>query len=372
MIKEGKIGFVEIFALLFLSNIGRVFLTLPASAINDGRTMVWLLVLLSTAGSLITFWIVAELMKRHQKQTIVEVSETLLGPYLGTLVNIVFFLYFVAVMAFLARGYAEAILVTTLPRTPISIVLFFFFAGSLISCYYGLEVLARVARLSITFVAVGIFILFISVMERTEVSFLFPIFSQEPGLLVYQAIDKYTLVTEGLLAAVIILSVSGGWQKFKNATYLAILLGGITLLLVCMSILLIFGVPSSNELLIPFFNLSRLISLGRYFQRVEAVFLLTWVMVGMIKLAVTLYAATLVAARTLKVPDYRPLLWVVTLLCAVLSIIPPDLPTNMEWESEYLRSFPGLFATAALPFLLLIVSRIRKKEEPEGGNAKAK
>nr|WP_315989209.1 GerAB/ArcD/ProY family transporter [Desulforamulus aquiferis] len=155
-------------------------------------------------------------------------------------------------MSLLSRGFAEAILVTTLPRTPISAVLLFLFGGAMLSCHYGLETMARVARTSLTFILAGLVILFLAVVETMEISFLFPLYSREPSYIFFQGLTEYSLVSEGLLAAVIILSVSGGWQKFRNATMLAIIFGGMLLLITCMAILLVFGVPSSNELLIPF------------------------------------------------------------------------------------------------------------------------
>lgn len=373
MIREGKIGFYEIFSLLLLSNIAKIYISAPANAVADGRTLVWALIIIGTLVSILSFWIIATLMKKYEGKTIVEVAEEVLGPYLGTVFNLVFFLFFIGVMSILARGYSEAFLVSTLPRTPISVVLTALFMVSFASCYFGLETMARVARIILTFVLVGMGILFISILGYTDITRFYPILSVEPIKLLTLGLTQYSLVSEGVIAAIIILAISGGWQQFYRVGIMSLAVGGGIFLIVSVLLLLVFGVPSSNELILPFFELSRIVEFGRFFQRLEAIFLLTWAMVGVLKLSITLYAATLVAARMLRVPDYRPLLWVITLLCYILSIMPPDLPTTSLIEVKYIRGHFGIIATVLLPLLLLVVAMVKKsggKYEDTPKNAK--
>lgn len=366
MIREGKIGFAEGFALLLLSNLGKLFLSLPSIAIEEGKTMAWAVVLTGTVGSLVSFWIITSLMKEHQDLTIVEASERIMGPYLGTLVNVCFFIYFVIVIAILERGYAEAFLTTALPRSPISVVLLTLKIGIFISCFYGLEAMARVARASLTYILIGMSILFVSVIPYLDWGFIYPLWSSEPLQIVEDGIMRYSLVSEGLVAAVII-HAFGGWQYFRQAGLLSLAVGGVIFMVTVLLILLTFGVQASTEHALPVYTLSRIVAFGRFFQRLESVFLLTWAMLGFVKLAITLYAANAVLARVLRLQDFRPLLGITSLLCLTLSILPPDLPTANLVEHEIIRNYGNIIVTG-LPLLLLLVSKLRKvgKQQADG------
>jgi len=360
LIREGKFGFAEGFALLFISNVARVFIPFPSFVVRDGHNLGWVLVLAGTVDALLQFWVITLLMRRHRQQTIVEACEEILGPYLGTLVNLSFALYFIAVEGILLREYGEALLIAALPRTPISVVLVALLLAGLIGCFYGLEAMARVARLSLSFIALGLLLLFVTLIGFVDTTNLYPLGSNHPFKLLVTAAERYSLVSEGLLAAVIIQGL-GSWRPFRRAGMAALAAGGLVITVVVLLIILVFGPPVASEFTLPFYFLSRIVAFGRFFQRLESVFLLIWSMVGMIKAAVTLYAATVTLARVYRLADYRPLLWSVSLLCFALSILPPDLPTAFEWEGNYLRTW-GILPTFFMPLTLLVISKLRKPE----------
>ncbi|WP_238456904.1 GerAB/ArcD/ProY family transporter [Desulforamulus putei] len=358
LLREGKIGFAEGFSLLYISSLTSLFLTLPSKVIEDGKNMAWLLFLITIIMVLLAFWIVSELMRRQQDMTLIEATETLLGPYVGMLVNTVFFIYFVIREALLFREYAEAFLVAALPRTPISVVIAVLVVAAFTSAYYGLETIARAARAALPFVVVGLVTLYISVLPYVDTSFFYPLWLDKPLFLLGKAFLDYTSTSE-LIASAVIIHSFGGWQFYRRIGFLTLAAAGGTILITTVLILFVFGVQGASELILPFFNLSQIISIGRFFQRLESVFLLTWAMVGFFKIALFLYISTVILARMFRLADYRPLLWIVTLLCLVLSILPPDLPTTLLLDGILIGNL-GLIPTVLLPFVLLLVSWVKR------------
>ena len=110
----------------------------------------------------------------------------------------------------------------------------------------------------------------------------------------------------------------------------------------------------TSEFSFPFYQLSRTISLGRFFQRVEPVYIIVWGINGIVKLGITLYAAAFTLAESLKLPDYRPFIWPLSLIIFILSFFPPDLPTVVYLDIHYLR--PGAYIPNYLiPLALLLI-----------------
>lgn len=356
MLREGKFGFAEGYSLLLISNMGRIFIGLPSVIIEEGKNMAWAVVLAGTVGSLISFWIIAALMKRHQGLTLVETSEAVLGPYLGTVVNLFFFFFFMDAVSFLDRDYSEAMILAALPQTPVSMVIITLKIAVIASCFYGLEAMARVARVSLTFILIGMTLLLISIASYLDWTNLYPLWSIEPLKILTTAVSSVTMISEGLLAALLIHAL-GGWQTFYRAGMLAVAGGGLILFLAVSVVFLTFGVQVAEELTLPIYSLSQIISFGRFFQRLESVFLLTWGMVGLMKLAVTFYGTTVVLARMFRLTDYRPLLWINAVLCLNITFLPPDFPTT--YMIEYVLRSYMLIITLGLPLLLLVVSMVR-------------
>ena len=369
MIREGKFGFAEGVSLLLISNLATIYLVEPSVAVELGKNMAWLMALFTMVVMLLEYWIIISLMKRHQDTTIIEASEQLLGPYLGILCNLLFALYFIVEEAILIRRYGEALLTAALPTTPISVIMVTLTLAAIISCYYGLETIARVSRISITFIFGGIFILFMAVISYVDVTNLYPLWSVNPLKIIAEGQYKLIILSEGLLAAVIFHSF-GNWHNFRSVGLLAISVSGIIRTTLIILLILALGVELASEKVLPFYNLSRLVSFGRFFHRAESVFLLTWAMVGFLKLSITLYASTVILARTFRLQDYRPLLWAVSLLCFSISIIPPDVETIGTLNLNYFTVW-GLIPTIVLPFLLLVVSLVRKRERKQKHTSEA-
>ncbi|MEG6522114.1 GerAB/ArcD/ProY family transporter [Desulfotomaculum sp. 1211_IL3151] len=357
MLKEGKIGIYEGFALIFISNISGLFLSLPASLMEDGKSMIWLTFSMVHLVTMLNLVIIILLMKRHADTTIIEASEQILGRYLGILIGLILAAYFIMREAFLFRSYSEAFLLSTLPRTPISIVLITIATAAIVSAHYGVEIIARVARICLTFIVLGIVSVLLLTMPNISPNYIFPLFVEDPLKIIGNSVLNYSVTSEVLVPG-LILHAMGGWRFAAKISFWAILCGGSIILIASIMILLTFGVQGGSELTLPFYETSKLIAFGRFLQRMEPVFLLTWAMVGFLKSALYLYLSTVILSRIFKLPDYRPLLWIITLLCFVIAILPPDYPSTLELEGIMLGTV-GFIPVLIIPLFLLIISIIR-------------
>ena len=111
----------------------------------------------------------------------------------------------------------------------------------------------------------------------------------------------------------------GGADKYVRINFFAALIAFTVLSILLAVSVLTMGKEISTETTLPFYRLSRNIYLGRFFQRVEALFIIIWSIVGALKIALTLYGAAVSLARTLKLPDYRPLIWPLGLIIFIFS-----------------------------------------------------
>jgi hypothetical protein len=79
------------------------------------------------------------------------------------------------------------------------------------------------------------------------------------------------------------------------------------------------------EKTLPFFEMSRLVYLSRYVQRIEALFIVIWVITGLLAIAINIFAALYLVARPLGLPSLRPLVPVMAMIVVNLAVIPHDI-----------------------------------------------
>ncbi|MHB8917004.1 MAG: GerAB/ArcD/ProY family transporter [Desulfocucumaceae bacterium] len=365
-VAKGKFGLAEAVVLLTISSMALIFLTHPRSLVEIAGPAAWLSVLAGMALALLQVYIVYLVLKPYPDKNIVEVTRDSLGRIAGTAANLLYALFFISVAAIFTRNFSEALLLSALPRTPISVVTVGYIAMGILGAFYGLEAMARSARVTFPFVVGGITFLLLSLIPMWDSTNLFPILGN--GL--YNVFVRGGLgsagITEILLAGVIVQSFKNP-KMFGKIASRAIIISYFYLTLLEVFLVLTVFWASAEEYTLPFYSLSRIIYFGRFFQRVESVFIVIWGYVGMVKIALTLYASAVTLAGTFKLPDYRPLIWPVALIAFVSSLLPPDFPTAVLIESNYLRLFTWLPAVI-VPLAVLAADRIRNRGRGnEGG-----
>jgi spore germination protein (amino acid permease) len=364
--EQGKFGVAEAVVLLTVSNMARIFLTFPSYLVDAAGPAAWLSSLAGLALALLQVWLFYLILKPHPRENIMDITTGALGRFAGPAVNVIFAAFFIIVGAMFMRIVSEALLVSALPYTPISVVSTGYIATAVLGAYLGLEALARSVRVTYPFVVGGIAFLLLSLAPTWDASMLFPLLGTGPAGVFLKGGLLSGAVAEILLAAVIVRSFHGP-EMFRRVTARAMLMGFAYLTLLELVLIMTIGWNTARESTLPFYLLSRSISLGRFFQRVESIFIIIWGFIGMVKLALSLYAAAAILTRTLKLPDYRPLIWPLALVTFVAGLLPPDLPTAVKIESLYLRQFIWL-PTLALPAVVLAADRLRMRGgQNEGG-----
>ncbi|MDD3652809.1 MAG: endospore germination permease [Desulfotomaculaceae bacterium] len=365
IIKEGMFGPGEAVILLAISSISRLFLSYPGMLFEIGGPATWLTPLGGLVLALAAIFVLSLVLKKSPGSTIVEINEQAFGPYLGVAVNILAIVMVLELLgATYIREFSEAMLVTTLRFTPISVVDAAFLALGLLGAYLGIEALARTARLTYLYVLAALLFVILALIPFWNFHNLLPLLGKGPKeVFILGSLSTATLAE--LVIAGVIIQAMGGAEKLTRIGYRFIFMGFGLMMITLLDLVLTYNWTVSEEFTQPFLRLARTIYLGRFFQRLEAIFILVWVVVGALKIALLLYATAVSLARSLKLPDYRPLLWPLGLAMYILSLLPVDMVTTIRLDN-YLRWL--LFVPAYLLPLLILAALWLKGRGARAGN----
>ena len=351
MVKEGTVGPAEAIILLAISSMARIFQPYPRSLVETCGSAAWMAPLGGLAVALTGVFVLSLVLKKSPGNTIIEITEQACGPVIGIVLNLVTVVFFMSVCSLFIREFSEALIIAALPNTPLSVISTSYIIVGLLGAYLGIEALARTARLTYLYILGGIAVLLLALLPQWNVNDLFPLLGMGPlnvfGLGTYST----AAVTEVIFAAVLV-QAFGGTEKFGKIGARSMLIGFVFLMALMATMVMTLGRNASMEATLPFYNLSRDIYLGRFFQRVEALFVIIWSLIGGLKIALTLYGASVALARTLKLPDYRPLIWPLGLSIFITSLLPLDMPAAIKLDMNFLRPL-ALVPNYLIPPLVL-------------------
>ncbi len=358
MLEEGRVGTTEAIAatVYFLSS--KLFVSFPQQMATVGLTAAWIVPIVSFGTGAVGFLIIAALLQRYPRKSIVEIGEEVAGPAVGIAASLGYLAFFFAATVLVMRDFSETVGTALLPRTPLSVVMLIFVLVTLAAASLGIEALTRAALLAAPLIVATLVFLNLLSLPQANFDALFPVLGPGPGKIVCHGVLHSAVTGEVMFLGVIAPQLRDG-HKLRMMGVLSI---AITAFFTSVSLLVfvsVFPYPFCAHIPYPGYETSTLIYVGRFFQRVEVAFVFLWVISGCIELGLGAYTSTMILARMLKLPVYRPILPAVALLGYTLAFVPPDVPTATRLDFEIVRTFGGI-AVFVVPAVLLLVAQVKQ------------
>lgn len=365
--REGKIGETEAIVLLTTVMTGKIFITFPNTIVSYGGNVSWLIILLSGCLALILFSFILRFLSKFGGNSFPESAENIAGPYLGTIIVLAVLLPWLIDVAMTLRKFSEMMVIIALPETPISVMAITFITASSIAAYLGVNTIARAAYLSFPLSLGAVLFIIILTYPAWNLDWLFPLLGKGLDHVIKYGILRSSDYGElNLLYAIPLIFYS---QQIKRIGYKSIVLTMLIFLIVIITYLLTFPAVVGEEPYLPLYMMARGVYLGRFLQRIEAVFVLFWVINGYLWISTGIYGFSRILCDLLRLPDYRPLILPTGILIFAISFIPANLP-DVVLLSVYTYREYSFISAFGIPALLLMIAHLRRKGVPAENEAK--
>lgn len=357
--QPGKMGVAEGLALVFMITFVPMFMTVPAVNVDAANTLGWLVTLVHGTASMLTFVILCYVFT-HVEGDLYDVCETLLGRMGAWMISLYFCTAFFANYVVILRQFAENTLLTALPKADFFIIIGAYAVVAGIIVYLGIEGMSRASYLILPFAVTALMAVLVLLAPFYNIYHLFPL--QGNGIfevLTYGA--SIAGVNIGIFGLAVIANSFQNRKTLKNSgVYGMGLSAGLRGFSVFIYILT-FGMPVAKEKMLPFFEMARLVYLSRYLQRVEALFILLWVIIGVLAAAASLYFGLYLITRLFRLPSYRPLILSISVILCMLSTIPPAVGEVVMLYSYLIKTYFNL-GVYAVPLVLLLALLFQKRK----------
>lgn len=355
--QPGRMGVGEGIGILFALTVVRVFLSTPVTSIERGAGTGWLFPMIGGAFSFIPLWLLLQLFKTEKD--FLKVLLRLVGKAGALLICLYYITAFFLNASSLVRQFAENTLLTGLPQLEFGLAVILYGIMAAFVVFDGIEGLARVTYLMLPFMVAALSIVLLALLPEYNIYNLLPLYGNgwRPML-----IGPFLLGGTNL-GAVAIAILAPSFQNYRSL--LAITgVGLISTTLIRSAVLLVFtmvySVPVAVEKVLPFYEMARAVSLSRFFQRIEALFILVWVIIGVVSVGCSLYLVAFLIVKISNMPAVKPVLPAVAVLAVTAAMMPSDIMTVIDLDTYELMAFQTV-GVYLIPLFLYIVYWIKMK-----------
>lgn len=363
-------GFIrsrQVFTLLITTVLATNILFLPAIAAAEAKQDAWLTPVLATVSGLAVIFVVTELGRLFPDRNLAGYGEAILGPYLGRLLALAYFLYLLTINAIILREMAEFLIAVFMPETPLVV---FVALGAVAAAYAargGIEVVARVNEFIFPMFLGALLLIFILALPDARPARLLPFLENGIGPVLVGSLTPSAWRSETFTLAFYLPLVSDR-ERARSAGLAAVVFMSILLTADALLNVMVLG-SSTARLLFPTFEVARLINIANFLNRIDPVFMALWITSVTVKIAIFHYVTVITAAQASGLREYRPLVFPAAFLLVALSVI--VFSNVQELVAFVSKTFPilGNLFQILIPTLLLIVALIRGFRAPRRGSA---
>ncbi|CAH0258795.1 Spore germination protein YndE [Peribacillus simplex] len=361
MLEKGKISSGEFLILVIIFTIGGSILNVPALLVKIAKQDAWISYIITTLISLCFVFLYNKLASIYPSKTYVEANEKILGKWVGKTSALLFLFYILYLSSALLYEIGSFSTTQILVGTPIEMIMVLFLLTCIIGVRLGLEVISRTALIFFPWIVFLLFMLFLLLISDIKIENIQPIFEEGMKPIIKGSYQTLALPYVQLVFFLMIMPYVNEKDEMKKNLYRGTLLGGIVLFLVIIFSILVLGTDITALQKNPSYRLGKLLSVGNFFERIEVIVAIIWILSVYFKLTICYYGLSLGLAQVLGLKNHKILHFPLAFIILAFSIIThPDTVQSRNFTAKAWTPF-SLTICFLLPVLLLVIGRLKKK-----------
>lgn len=359
---KSKIGTAEAIMLVLTIIVTHTISSMPREILVSTKSATIInLIFVSVLAIIISYFIV-KLLKNFPGLDIIDISEFLGGKVFKNIIGIIFILYFLVSSSILLRNFCETLKIIYYPMTNIIFIIALFIIAVCIANRLDFNASLKTNLLILPLVLASIIFLFFANMNKFVPERIFPIFGD--GLFNTFVLGLGNLASFGGIAYLYFLPpFLKEPKKMKKIAIVSIGISAIYLILCVSTLLFMFSFFMEANEITPLYNATRYIEFGSFFQRLESVFLLIWILAFACYLSIVSKFAMNIFKKLTNIETKKPLVDIFGILILGISLIPKNYAISEKFETEiYPYLVLGIVFFLGLSILIL-ANMLKKKQQ---------
>lgn len=365
---DSKISTKEAIMLVITVIVSHTIVTLPTSLLKNTKSAVLLNMIFVSIMALLIAYIIYILMKKFQGQDIIDISEYLGGKWCKTIIGTVFIIYFITSSGILLRNFCEGLKIIYFPNTNILFIMLAFIITICITNTFKFSANCKTISIILPFVIFSIILLFVGNLQHFSFERIFPILGDGFFNTFILGIGNLTAFG-GISCLYIIPPLLKNPENMKKIALTSIGISAIYLIFCVATILFMFAFFQNIDEPLPLYTAASYIEFGTFFQRLDAIFLLVWMLEICCYLCIASQFSTIIIKKIANLKHSKPLFFIFPLLILSVALIPKNYAIS-RFIGDTVYNYVIIFVVFILSLLLLFLANIKKKKE--GGNPNEK
>lgn len=354
-----KLGTTEAISIMLIVPFAHLLVTLPKLLLQDQGSGSILNIIYITILALFSVFILTLLYKNFKGKDILDVSNYLLGKPFMYIIGLVYISYFIFVASLTLRNVAENLKTIYFNNTPLPYIIFFLAICIGFINKYNIKSIIKTNLIILVIVIIALFTLSIFSINDFVPERIYPILGDGISNTFLHGINNIFIFTN-IAFLFFLMPLLRNTSKFNKISYISIIISGLFILTAITSLLLMFPLEISSNSNSPIYLQSRQIVLGKFIQRVDAFYVLVWIITILSYLSIIIAFINLIFKKIANIQNRSTISYCFVLILFGLSLIYKNTIEVRKVDLGILKT-STLSIVFGISFLILILGNIKKK-----------
>lgn len=348
-----KISYVEAIALITIVMINKIILNTPKDIIAKTGPSSCLNVIYISIIAILTVCLVAYLFKRFPGKDILDISKFLGGKPLKFIVGIAYMILLIILTASIIKSLSETLRTIYFKTSPILYITLFFIVSSIICNRFSLKTIAKANLMIAPIIFISIIIILASSIRNFMPERIFPILGYGIDNTFFSGLTNIFSFS-GMLYLLFLPPLLDKPNKLKRMSIVAVGISAVYLFLSVACLLLSLSFTMHSDESFSLYVLTRNLEFGRFIQRVDAIFILVWIMAIVSYINIPVFLCIYIFKKLTNISDTNAFNYSLNLLILAICIIPVEYAFFSNVVGKFVQNwFLILFFGVSLPVLVL-------------------
>ncbi len=356
-----KIGKAEAICLIVMVTLNEIIFNIPNFVIKASGSSAWITLVFHFGFIMLWGLFICKFFKELESRDLVDVSFYLGGKTLKWIVGILYIFLFIAVSSYILRYFSNVLELVYFDSTPTSFLLLFFLAGSVFAAQKGIKPISYINLTLFPIILLSLIIIFFSALKDIVPQRIFPIL----GFSAYKTFISCfsTIFTFGSIAYLyFFIPILKKPNDYKKVTITSIIISGIYMFFSILCLIMVFPYDAFTDDILSMYLLTRRITFGEFFQRIDAMFILFWILSVLVFLSMNFYFTTSVLKKLLNIKYSKELNYSIAFIVFSIALSFESIVSMKHILNVYIK-YAFIILCLIFSFIVMLLAYLKHKRE---------
>lgn len=357
--KIKQISNFQAIALILIIVTNHLILGTPRTLIAETGTGTILNMIYVFILALLLVFIITKLFSNFNGKDIIDISEFLGGKVLKVIVGIVFIIYFLVILSTTVRVIVQDLEIIYFQNISVYVLTLAILASIVFVYKYGSSAVVKCNSIIAPIVGIAILIIAFSNVQDFSLDRLFPILgfgAKETFITGASNIFAYS----GLAILYFIMPMLKDSKNFKKVSIVSTILVGILIVGSVSSLVLSFPFIENINEISSLYVESRDISYWQVFQRIDGLFVFSWILALLSYISVVLFIIVVIFRKLTNAKKEFPVVLAFATITYVTTLIPNNI-AMIRFLEDIVFKYTNIIVAIFLSLIVLIFANIKYK-----------